>query len=95
MDSHGSFFMPMGRKEKIMYKVNNAKLFQGKIVSYEIENLESNERAEVRPSQLKDFCILRSFANAVYDGNQLLPCEGGFPVVKDMLSDDIRKEKMR
>ena len=77
-----------------MYKVLSAKKFAGKVVSYDIVNLENGTIASVRINQLADFCILREFINAIYTKNGFEPMGNGFEVKENLLSEEVRKETL-
>lgn len=77
-----------------MYEVVNAKKMGGAIVKYTIKDLETEQFAEVRPPQLENFCILRSFTNAIAKKDCLVADRDGFEVIEiDSLSVEERKER--
>lgn len=74
---------------QVIKEVKNA----GKTIFYEIQN-EAGQTANVRPSQLDDFCILRDFKNAKYTDGKLVPIHDGFKVSTNMTPIEQRKEDL-
>lgn len=76
-----------------MLKVIKEIKSQGKTVFYKIQNQAGNE-ADIRPSQLDDFCILREFENAAFKDGKLVPIGDGFEITTHMTPIEQRKEQL-
>ena len=66
----------------------------GKTLFYTVQD-ESGKTANIRPDQLADFCILRTFDNAVCQDGRLVPSGDGFDVVTDVPSAEQRRHDLR
>lgn len=76
-----------------MFTVIKEVKHNGKTIFYTIQN-ESGETANVRPSQLDDFCILRKFENAKYVNGKFVPINDGFEVSTNITPIEQRKENL-
>lgn len=76
-----------------MLKVIKEIKSQGKTVFYKIQNQAGNE-ADIRLSQLDDFCILREFENATFKDGKLVPVGDGFEITTHMTPIEQRKEQL-
>ena len=76
-----------------MLKVISETKSQGKTVYYKVQN-QTGDVANIRPSQLDDFCILREFENAKYENGKLVPVGVGFDITINMAPVEQRKEEL-
>ena len=76
-----------------MLKVVKELRNQGKTVYYQVQN-KDGKTADIRPSQLDDFCILREFENARYENGKLIPAGNGFEISTNITPIEQRKEEL-
>lgn len=77
-----------------MIKVIKEVRMDGVTAYYKLEN-QSGEQCDVMPDQLENFCILREFENARYDGGKLLPNGAGFEICNELTPVELRRRKLR